>query len=1022
MSKPVMATKNMLGHLRGSGSFSRPSSMAHERPGAPDAPAHPTTPRKDKFDGDPPMGYLWLWMGGFMRWRRRFIVAGEAPGVVLIYKRMNMKGKIWSISLSKSSVHEDESDIRQLKIVTTAGLIFLRTNTQEQRDLWLECLSESIALYLEKQHLVAGLQEQGLLPKEGMLAINSAMVAVAAASHRAAAPSDYSEDEADYCGVSADAPISSLAQLKLKTEVADMDVEQRRRIRQRVGEGLAHLSHYQLEVEQQLNAQSANLLSVVTSLNVRVGTLTANSASMRVSHVVANTASRPGGGSPPLGGSPTGGPSRGPSVTGGGADAHAPPGDHPSPFNTRGSASALQQQLPPSFSHAATPLLQPSMRRGASFVSAPVQPGNRPANLQQAYAQMLEAFRQVLHGEAVRIAQVEAENCALRKSVQMMQASAGRRERDARGGTAAAAAAAAGGGATAAGTAAAAGRSSEDEEEEACSDDEMMSVMTADEDAFDVDLGVGEGGETGDGELDTGDRELMDIHHIHGSNTRESGDDESDDDDEEIRQEDEVLQALEVVRQVQYVEEHSSILAIVASEAPPAHAAPPVAGSDESEEEDESEDERPSGAATQGEGGMRGRRARLPGAKPLGRGFSVWSILKNMIGKDLTRITMPATINEPLDFLQRLAETFEYGTLVDAAARATDSTERMMLVAVWQLSCYNSQPLREGKPFNPLLGETYEWTAPDGSIKYMCEQVSHHPPVSAYHTIGGEGGDSPSPWEVQGEFEVKTKFWGKSIELIMEGCEALKLHKHNEEYRWNKGTICVNDLIFGNYWTEVYGKVKIACKASGDKCVLTLKPCRGNLAKRGEFEGVVTNAKGKDVYKLSGSTMDKVYAALTPEAAKERGATTDPVLMWTKDPVPKDSEIQYNFTNFAIGMNDPDEPTLPYLPPSDARFRPDQRALELGEFTRATTEKLRLEEKQRVSRRVLKEEGKPYEPLWFKQQDGYDHHKAAFEGYKGKARPLVRAMDEEGFVWGFGGKYWEARSAKAWHGVPDLYS
>ncbi len=47
------------------------------------------------------------------------------------------------------------------------------------------------------------------------------------------------------------------------------------------------------------------------------------------------------------------------------------------------------------------------------------------------------------------------------------------------------------------------------------------------------------------------------------------------------------------------------------------------------------------------------RRTCLPAPKPLGRGFSVWSILKNMIGKDLTRITMPATINEPLDFLQR---------------------------------------------------------------------------------------------------------------------------------------------------------------------------------------------------------------------------------------------------------------------------------------------------------------------------------------------------------------------------------
>jgi hypothetical protein len=39
------------------------------------------------------------------------------------------------------------------------------------------------------------------------------------------------------------------------------------------------------------------------------------------------------------------------------------------------------------------------------------------------------------------------------------------------------------------------------------------------------------------------------------------------------------------------------------------------------------------------------------------------------------------------------------------------------------------------------------------------------------------------PWEVQGEFEVKTKFWGKSIELLMDGCEALRLQEFDEEYR-----------------------------------------------------------------------------------------------------------------------------------------------------------------------------------------------------------------------------------------------
>ena len=42
------------------------------------------------------------------------------------------------------------------------------------------------------------------------------------------------------------------------------------------------------------------------------------------------------------------------------------------------------------------------------------------------------------------------------------------------------------------------------------------------------------------------------------------------------------------------------------------------------------------------------------------------------------------------------------------------------------------------KPFNPLLGETYELFLP-GKYKFIAEQVSHHPPVSAFQLFGDSG-------------------------------------------------------------------------------------------------------------------------------------------------------------------------------------------------------------------------------------------------------------------------------------------
>ncbi len=36
-------------------------------------------------------------------------------------------------------------------------------------------------------------------------------------------------------------------------------------------------------------------------------------------------------------------------------------------------------------------------------------------------------------------------------------------------------------------------------------------------------------------------------------------------------------------------------------------------------------------------------------------------------------------------------------------------------------------------------------------------------------------------------------------------------------YRWNRGTICVHDIIMGSFWSEVYGKVNIVNKKTGDE-------------------------------------------------------------------------------------------------------------------------------------------------------------------------------------------------------------
>lgn len=74
--------------------------------------------------------------------------------------------------------------------------------------------------------------------------------------------------------------------------------------------------------------------------------------------------------------------------------------------------------------------------------------------------------------------------------------------------------------------------------------------------------------------------------------------------------------------------------------------------------------------------------------------LNLWLIVKNCIGKDLTKIPMPVNFSEPLSMLQRLAEDFEYSEILDQAANCTDSCEQLAYVAAFTVSSYATTAVR----------------------------------------------------------------------------------------------------------------------------------------------------------------------------------------------------------------------------------------------------------------------------------------------------------------------------------------
>uniref|UniRef100_A0ABM5EUG4 Oxysterol-binding protein n=1 Tax=Pogona vitticeps TaxID=103695 RepID=A0ABM5EUG4_9SAUR len=347
-----------------------------------------------------------------------------------------------------------------------------------------------------------------------------------------------------------------------------------------------------------------------------------------------------------------------------------------------------------------------------------------------------------------------------------------------------------------------------------------------------------------------------------------------------------------------------------------------------------------------------GRRTCLPAPCPDTSNINLWNILRNNIGKDLSKVSMPVELNEPLNTLQHLCEELEYSELLDKAAECDDPYERMVLIAAFATSGYASTYYRAGsKPFNPVLGETYEAIREDKGFRFFSEQVSHHPPISACHCES----KNFVFWQ---DIRWKNKFWGKSMEILPIGTLNLTLPRYGDCYVWNKVTTCIHNILSGRRWIEHYGEITIRnTKSSVCICKLTFVKVNYWNSNVNEVQGVIMDQEGKVVHRLFGKWHEGLYCGVGPSAK----------CIWRPGSMPTNYERYYGFTRFAIELNELDPALKDLLPRTDARFRPDQRLLEEGNVEAAAAEKQRIEELQRSRRRYLEENNMEHVPKFFKK-------------------------------------------------------
>ncbi|XP_069422604.1 oxysterol-binding protein-related protein 5 isoform X5 [Ovis canadensis] len=160
----------------------------------------------------------------------------------------------------------------------------------------------------------------------------------------------------------------------------------------------------------------------------------------------------------------------------------------------------------------------------------------------------------------------------------------------------------------------------------------------------------------------------------------------------------------------------------------------------------------------------------------------VWVLLKQLRpGMDLSRVALPTFVLEPRSFLNKLSDYYCHADLLSRAALEEDAYSRIKLVLRWYLSGFYKKPKGIKKPYNPVLGETFRccWFHPQTNSRtfYIAEQVSHHPPVSAFHVSNRKDG-----FCISGSITAKSRFYGNSLSALLDGKATLTFLNRAEDY------------------------------------------------------------------------------------------------------------------------------------------------------------------------------------------------------------------------------------------------
>ncbi|EAU93331.2 oxysterol-binding protein family [Coprinopsis cinerea okayama7 len=332
-------------------------------------------------------------------------------------------------------------------------------------------------------------------------------------------------------------------------------------------------------------------------------------------------------------------------------------------------------------------------------------------------------------------------------------------------------------------------------------------------------------------------------------------------------------------------------------------------------------------------------------------GSIITSLISQLrVGMDLSRVTFPTFVLEPRSMLERITDFMSHPDLIFGAEAEEDPEERFIRVLQYYLAGWHIKPKGVKKPYNPVLGEFFRcrYDYPDGTHGfYIAEQVSHHPPISAFFYV------SPANHvKIIGELRPKSKFLGNSVSTTMEGENRITLlgKPDDGEYVITMPNMYARGILFGKMVLEL-----------GDTCIAKNEKhnlfCDLEFKTKGFFSGTYNAIAGK------------VRKGMT-EIGEIGGRWSH--VMDFRDA--KTGKRRILFDAVKDGQN-----ICPKWVPPESEQAPNEsrrlwsdltQAIIAKDMERATDAKSFVETAQREDRRIREERGEEHIPKYFELRDG----------------------------------------------------